>query len=140
MIPEKPLESLAPCLVGRDGKPLIRNGLIDSQALESYLSEEELLDEEEEADVSFLPQKVSQVPTVWICLGTRSSESCLSQELVDMIESLRDKLLAERRRNLVQEMNIRKEMGDAMLQQLMESEELRRSFFSTSGFTSVVPL
>lgn len=44
-----------------------------------------------------------------------------------MIESLRDKLLAERRRNLVQEMEIRKEMGDAMLQQLMESEELRRS-------------
>lgn len=42
-----------------------------------------------------------------------------------MIESLRTKLLAERRRNLVQEMEIRKEMGDAMLQQLMESEELR---------------
>lgn len=43
-----------------------------------------------------------------------------------MIESLRTKLMAERRRNLVQEMEIRKEMGDAMLQQLMESEELRR--------------
>lgn len=43
-----------------------------------------------------------------------------------MIENLRTKLLAERRRNLVQEMEIRKEMGDAMLQQLMESEELRR--------------
>lgn len=42
-----------------------------------------------------------------------------------MIESLRTKLLAERRKNLVQEMEIRKEMGDAMLQQLMESEELR---------------
>lgn len=49
-----------------------------------------------------------------------------------MMESLRNKLLAERRRNLVQEMEIRKEMGDAMLQQLMESEELRRSFFCTS--------
>lgn len=48
-----------------------------------------------------------------------------------MIESLRNKLLAERRRNLVQEMEIRKEMGDAMLQQLMESEEQRRSFFCT---------
>lgn len=46
-----------------------------------------------------------------------------------MIESLRTKLLAERRRNLVQEMEIRKEMGDAMLQQLMESEELRRYVF-----------
>lgn len=49
-----------------------------------------------------------------------------------MIESLRTKLLSERRRNLVQEMEIRKEMGDAMLQQLMESEEQRRSFFCTS--------
>lgn len=42
-----------------------------------------------------------------------------------MIEILQTKLLAERRKNLVQEMEIRKEMGDAMLQQLMESEELR---------------
>lgn len=43
-----------------------------------------------------------------------------------MIENLQAKLMAEQRRNLVQEMEIRKEMGDAMLQQLMESEELRR--------------
>ncbi|XP_034998874.2 kinesin-like protein KIF20A isoform X1 [Hippoglossus stenolepis] len=103
VIPDKPLGSLAPCLVGRDGKPLIRNGMIDNQALESYLSEEELLDEEDEADMSLLPQN----------------------ELVNAIESLRTKLLAERRRNLVLEMEIRKEMGDAMIQQLMESEELR---------------
>ncbi|XP_045920746.1 kinesin-like protein KIF20A isoform X2 [Micropterus dolomieu] len=103
VIPDKPLESLAPCLVGRDGKPLVRNGVIDSQALESYLSEEELLDEEDEADMSLLPQN----------------------EVMNVIENLRTKLLAERRRNLVQEMEIRKEMGDAMLQQLMESEELR---------------
>lgn len=58
MIPDKPLESLAPCLVGHDGKPLVRNGVIDSQALENYLSEEELLDEEDEADMSLLPQNV----------------------------------------------------------------------------------
>uniref|UniRef100_UPI003AAF75E7 kinesin-like protein KIF20A n=1 Tax=Centroberyx gerrardi TaxID=166262 RepID=UPI003AAF75E7 len=103
VIPAKSLESLAPRLVGRDGKPLVRDGVIDSQALESYLSEEELLDEEDEADMSILPQK----------------------ELVNVIESLRTKLLAERRKNLVQEIEIRKEMGDAMLQQLMESEELR---------------
>ncbi|KAM7370122.1 hypothetical protein PAMP_011402 [Pampus punctatissimus] len=103
VIPDKHLESLAPCLVGRDGKPLVRNRMIDSQALESHLSEEELLEEEDEADMSLLPQN----------------------EIVNMIESLRTKLLAERRRNLVQEMEIRKEMGDAMLQQLMESEELR---------------
>ncbi|CAK6951990.1 kinesin-like protein KIF20A [Scomber scombrus] len=103
VIPDKPLDSLAPCLVGRDGKPLVRNGMIDSQALESYLSEEELLDDEDEADMSLLPH----------------------DEILNVTESLRARLLAERRRNLVQEMEIRKEMGDAMLQQLMESEELR---------------
>lgn len=58
MIPDKHLESLAPCLVGHDGKPLVRNGAMDSQALESYLSEDELLDEEDEADMSLLPQTV----------------------------------------------------------------------------------
>lgn len=66
MIPEKPVEPLAPCLVGSDGKPLARKGLIDSQALESYSSEEELLDEEEEADMSLLPQNVRQLPSVCI--------------------------------------------------------------------------
>ncbi|XP_029004414.1 kinesin-like protein KIF20A [Betta splendens] len=103
VIPEKPLEPLAPCLVGRDGKALARNAMMDNRALESCLSEEELLDEEDEADVTVMPQN----------------------ELVNIIENLRAKLLAERRRNLVQEMEIRKEMGDAMLQQLMESEDLR---------------
>ncbi|XP_011616045.2 kinesin-like protein KIF20A [Takifugu rubripes] len=100
VIPEKPLESQAPCLVGPDGRALVRNGLVDGQALEDSFPEEE---EEDEAEMSLLPQN----------------------ELVSMIESLRNKLLAERRRNLVQEMEIRKEMGDAMLQQLMESEEQR---------------
>ncbi|XP_061778113.1 kinesin-like protein KIF20A isoform X3 [Nerophis ophidion] len=47
------------------------------------------------------------------------------QELLNAIESLKTKLHSERRRNLQQEMEIRQEMGDAMLQQLMESEELR---------------
>lgn len=42
------------------------------------------------------------------------------------MESLRVKLLAERRKNLLQEIQIRKEMGDAMLQQIMEAEELHR--------------
>lgn len=60
MIPDKTLESLAPRLVGRDGKPLLRNGVIDSDVLESYLSEDELLDEEEEADMSLLPQSVKK--------------------------------------------------------------------------------
>lgn len=58
VIPDKPLESLAPCLIGPNGKPLVRNGAIDSQALESYLSDEELLNEDDEADMSLLPQNV----------------------------------------------------------------------------------
>lgn len=58
VIPTKSLEALTPRLVGRDGKPLVKDGVIDSQALESYLSEEELLDEEDEADMSILPQEV----------------------------------------------------------------------------------
>lgn len=66
VIPEKPLEFLAPCLVGRDGKPLVRNGLVDRQALEDGLPEEELLQEEEEAEMSLLPQNVSLLPSVGI--------------------------------------------------------------------------
>lgn len=60
MIPDKALESLAPRLVGHDGKPLLSNGVFDSNVLESYLSEDELLDEEEEADMSLLPQSVKK--------------------------------------------------------------------------------
>ncbi|XP_015230453.1 PREDICTED: kinesin-like protein KIF20A [Cyprinodon variegatus] len=93
----------APCLVGRDGKPLLMNGTVDSQLDESYLPDENLLDEEDEADMTMLPQN----------------------ELLDIIDNLRTRLLAERRKNLVQEVEIRKEMGDAMLQQILESEELR---------------
>ncbi|KAJ8413302.1 hypothetical protein AAFF_G00092980 [Aldrovandia affinis] len=103
IIPTKPLESLTPRLMGRDGKRFVKNGVIDGEALDSYLSEEELLDEEDEAEMSILPQ----------------------EDLLNVIENLKEKLLAERRKNLVQEIEIRKEMGDAMLQQLMESEELR---------------
>lgn len=60
MIPDKALESLAPRLVGHDGKPLLSNGVFDSNVLESCLSEDELLDEEEEADMSLLPQSVKK--------------------------------------------------------------------------------
>ncbi|KAM9501256.1 kinesin-like protein KIF20A [Clarias gariepinus] len=96
------LESLAPRLLGRDGKPLLNNGVLDSQAVDAYLSEDELLDGDEDADMSILPQ----------------------EELLNLVESLRAKLLAERKKNLLQEIQIRREMGDAMMQQIMEIEEL----------------
>ncbi|XP_072544101.1 kinesin-like protein KIF20A [Salminus brasiliensis] len=102
VIPPRSLESLAPRLIGRDGKPLLRSGVIDSQAVDDYLSEDELLDGEEDADMSIFPQ----------------------EELMSLVESLRGKLLAERKKNLMQEIQIRREMGDAMLQQIMEIEEI----------------
>ncbi|XP_030630605.1 kinesin-like protein KIF20A [Chanos chanos] len=101
VIQPRSLESLAPRLVGRNGKPLIKNGVIDNQAVDDYLSEDELLDGEDEADMSILPQ----------------------EELISLLEGLREKLLTERRKNLVQEIQIRREMGDAIIQQLMEMEE-----------------
>ncbi|KAG7330038.1 hypothetical protein KOW79_006260 [Hemibagrus wyckioides] len=101
VIQPRSLESLAPRLLGRDGKPLLNNGVLDSQAVDEYLSEEELLDGDEEADMSILPQ----------------------EELLNLVESLRAKLLAERKKNLLQEIQIRREMGDVMMQQIMEMEE-----------------
>lgn len=47
-----------------------------------------------------------------------------------MVESLRAKLLAERKKNLLQEIQIRREMGDAMMQQIMEIEELHRCVYT----------
>lgn len=75
MIPDKALESLAPRLVGHDGKPLLSNGVFDSNVLESYLSEDELLDEEEEADMSLLPQSVKKKKKKSLPLNTDLAES-----------------------------------------------------------------
>ena len=61
MIPAKSLESRSPCLVDRHGNPLLRNRGTDGPAPDGYLSEEELLDEEDEADISILPQEVQQL-------------------------------------------------------------------------------
>lgn len=57
-MPQRSIESLAPRLVGLDGKPLLKNGVIDDQAVDEYLSDEELLDGDE-ADMSILPQEVT---------------------------------------------------------------------------------
>ncbi|MGH0149666.1 UNVERIFIED_CONTAM: hypothetical protein FKN15_015785 [Acipenser sinensis] len=102
VIQPKPLASIAPRLVGKDGKMLLRHAIVEEEAMDSLLLEEELLDEEDsEADMSILPQ----------------------EELLNIIESLKEKLVEERRKNLKQEIEIRREMGNAMLEQLMENEE-----------------
>lgn len=66
VIQPRSLESLAPRLVGRDGKPLVKNGVIDQQAVDNYLSEEELLDGEDDADMSILPQEVTPAVIVGV--------------------------------------------------------------------------
>lgn len=101
VIPDKTQHTLS-SLIGCDGSPLLRPGMTDSRALESRLYEDELCGDEE-ADMSLLQH----------------------DELFTVIEDLKSKLLAERRKNLVQEIEIRKEMGDAMTQQIIESEERR---------------
>uniref|UniRef100_A0A3B4CSE5 Kinesin-like protein n=1 Tax=Pygocentrus nattereri TaxID=42514 RepID=A0A3B4CSE5_PYGNA len=101
VIPSRSLESLAPRLIGRDGKPLLSNQEIDGQHMDDFISEDELLDGDEEADMSILPQ----------------------EDLLNLVESLRAKLFAERKKNLLQEIQIRREMGDAMQQEIMEIEE-----------------
>lgn len=58
MIQPRSLEALAPRLIGQDGKPLLNSEVLDSQAVNGYLTEGELLDGDEEADMSILPQEV----------------------------------------------------------------------------------
>ena len=58
MIPAISLESRSPCLLDRHGNPLLRTTGTDSPVPDGYVSEEELLDEEDDADVSILPQEV----------------------------------------------------------------------------------
>lgn len=48
------------------------------------------------------------------------------QDLLKMTEILKDKLTAERQSKLLLEVQIRKEMAEAMFQQLMETEKLWR--------------
>lgn len=70
-MPQRSLESLAPRLVGLDGKPLLKNGVIDEQAVDDYLSEEELLDGDE-ADMSILPQEVTLLLSTCFSCDTAS--------------------------------------------------------------------
>lgn len=72
MIPDKHLESLAPCLVGHDGKPLVRTEVTDSQALGSYLSEEE-----DETNMSMLSQNVQLLPITIFSISPSNPKSAV---------------------------------------------------------------
>lgn len=92
------LEFLTPKLVGKDGKPI----KVDANtSIEDLLSDEDFLEDEEELDVMALSQ----------------------EDALIKITSLREKLLAERQSKFVLELQIRKEMGEEMLQQLVDLEE-----------------
>uniref|UniRef100_A0A8C5MF53 Kinesin-like protein n=1 Tax=Leptobrachium leishanense TaxID=445787 RepID=A0A8C5MF53_9ANUR len=82
-------------IVGKDGKVITE---IDANvSIEDLLSD----DEDEEMDFSILSQ----------------------EDLLKKIEELKEKLLAERQSKLILELQIRKEMGEAMYQQMVDLEE-----------------
>uniref|UniRef100_A0A803JNK6 Kinesin-like protein n=2 Tax=Xenopus tropicalis TaxID=8364 RepID=A0A803JNK6_XENTR len=87
-------EFMGPRMVGKDGKVITE--------IDPNISVEELLsdDEDEELDVTMNPE-----------------------DLLKKIEEVREKLLAERQSKLVLELQIRKEMGEAMYQQMVDLDE-----------------
>ncbi|XP_053571861.1 kinesin-like protein KIF20A [Bombina bombina] len=94
VIQPRNFDFMGPRIVGKDGKAILE--------IEGNLSIDELLSEdEEEIDVSILS----------------------ADDLLNKIESLRDKLIAERQNKLVLELQIRKEMGEAMYQQMVDLDE-----------------
>ncbi|XP_053321941.1 kinesin-like protein KIF20A [Spea bombifrons] len=94
-IQPKSFEFMNSRLVGKDGKVITD---IDANvSIEDLLSE----DEDEEMDISILSP----------------------EDLLRKIEELKEKLLAERQSKLVIELQIRKEMGEAMYQQMVDLEE-----------------
>ncbi|EMP40754.1 Kinesin-like protein KIF20A [Chelonia mydas] len=89
----------APKLVGKDGKPIVH--------FDANISAEEFPDEdidtssEEEVDITIMTH----------------------EELLKTTENLKETLVAERQSKLLLEVQIRKEMAEAMFQQLLETEE-----------------
>ncbi|XP_040288729.1 kinesin-like protein KIF20A [Bufo bufo] len=83
-----------PRIIGKDGKVMIE--------IDANLSMEDLLSEDEdEVDISILS----------------------AEDLLRKIEELKEKLLSERQSKLLLEMQIRKEMGEAMYQQMVHLDE-----------------
>ncbi|KAG8442041.1 hypothetical protein GDO86_011001 [Hymenochirus boettgeri] len=86
-------EFLGPRIVGKDGKVITE--------IDPNISVEELLSEDEdELDITMNPE-----------------------DLIKKIEELREKLISERQSKLVLELHIRKEMGEAMYQQMVDLDE-----------------
>uniref|UniRef100_A0A7M4FFJ6 Kinesin-like protein n=1 Tax=Crocodylus porosus TaxID=8502 RepID=A0A7M4FFJ6_CROPO len=90
-------ESFVPKLVGKDGKPLMHS--------DANISAQELSDMEtsveEEVDITIMSH----------------------EDLLKTAENLKERLVMEKQSKLLLEVQIRKEMAEAMFQQLLETEE-----------------
>ncbi|XP_069816132.1 kinesin-like protein KIF20A isoform X1 [Dendropsophus ebraccatus] len=86
---------MSPRIVGKDGK--IITEIDANMSVEDLLSE----DEDEELDISVVS----------------------AEDLLKKIEELKEKLMSERQSKLLLEMQIRKEMGEAMYQQMVHLDE-----------------
>ncbi|KAM4028633.1 kinesin-like protein KIF20A [Anomaloglossus baeobatrachus] len=94
-IQPRSFDFMSPRIVGKDGKVIIENDA--DVSVEDLLSE----DEDEEMDISILS----------------------AEDLLRKIEELKEKLMSERQSKLLLEMQIRKEMGEAMFQQMVQLDE-----------------
>ncbi|KAM9166046.1 kinesin-like protein KIF20A [Pangshura tecta] len=88
----------APKLVGKDGKPIVH---FDANISEEVPDENIDTSSEEEVDITIMTH----------------------EELLKTTENLKKMLVAERQSKLLLEVQIRKEMAEAMFQQLLETEE-----------------
>ncbi|XP_059837131.1 kinesin-like protein KIF20A [Hypanus sabinus] len=92
---------------GSDGSMMVCTDLGESLSAKNCYSEDLIKDDDKEEENEDLD------------LTTFAHE-----ELLSMIENLRHKLIAERQQKLVLEMQVRNEMGEAMFQQLLHTEEV----------------
>ncbi|XP_072185486.1 kinesin-like protein KIF20A isoform X2 [Excalfactoria chinensis] len=94
----KNLSDLPPKLVGGDGKPIVRFDV--NTSVDDFPDCNET-SAEEEVDITILSH----------------------EDLLKTAENLKEKLIAERQSKLLLEVNIRREMAEAMFRQLLETEE-----------------
>eukprot|EP00076_Gallus_gallus_P018198 XP_015138175.2 kinesin-like protein KIF20A isoform X2 [Gallus gallus] len=94
----KSLGDFPPKLVGGDGKPIVRFDV--NTSVDDFPDSNETF-AEEEVDITILSH----------------------EDLLKTAENLKEKLVAERQSKLLLEVNIRREMAEAMFRQLLETEE-----------------
>ncbi|KFV39151.1 Kinesin-like KIF20A, partial [Tyto alba] len=88
----------SPKLIGGNGKPIVR---FDASTSVDDFPDSSETSAEEEVDITILSH----------------------EDLLKTTENLREKLVAEKQSKLLLEVNIRREMAEAMFQQLLETEE-----------------